>query len=206
MFKRFFDAENPLMRALAIAADLLILNLFTLVCCLPVLTAGASLSALCRCVQQIVRGEDGYLFRGFFRAFRENLLRGGLLGLLFLLAGGLIWLDYRLAAALVPPLRFTAAALGVLVLAAALYAFPLQARYENPLRTTLKNALFLTVACFPRTAGMVICTLALWLIALHFFNYALPVLLMFGFSLPCYVCALLYNEIFDRMEKDNDGL
>ena len=202
MFKRFFDAENPLMRALAVAADLLLLNLLTLLCSLPVLTLGAALTALCRSVQSIVRDEDSYLFRDYFRTLRDNLLRGSAMGLLFLLAGALIWLDYRLAEVFIPPLRLTAAALGVIVLAVALYAFPLQARYVNSFGGTLKNALTLTVAWFPRTVGMVVCTLALWLIALHFFRYALPVLLMFGFSLPCYVCALLYNDIFNTLEKD----
>ena len=200
MLKRVFDADNPLMRALAIAADLLLLNLLALLCSLPALTLGAALSALCDQVQRIVRGDETYVVRGFFRAFRSNLLKGAALGLVFLACGVLVWLDYRLALALVPAMRFAAAAVGILVLALALYAFPLQARFENSLGGTLKNAATLAVAYFPRTAGMVVCTLALWLIALRFFNYALPVLLMFGVSLPCYVCALLYRDIFEKLE------
>lgn len=198
--KRIFDADNPLMRALAVAADLLLLNLLTLLCSLPVLTLGAALSALCDQVQRIVRGEESYVVRGFFRAFRSNLLQGSALGLFFLACGALIWLDYRLALTLMPMLRFAAAAVGILVLAVGLYAFPLQARFENSLGATLKNAATLAVGFFPRTAGMVVCVLALWLIALHFFNYALPVLLMFGVSLPFYVCALLYRDIFEKLE------
>ena len=199
--KKIFDENNPLMRALSIAADLLFLNLLTLLCSLPVVTAGAALSALCDSVQHIVRDEQSYLVKAYFRSFRSNLLKGSLLGLIFLGAAALVYLDWLAAAAYAPALRFSAAAVGVIVLAVALYAFALQARYENTIGATLKNAATLMVAYFPRTAGMVVCTLAIWLIALHFLRYALPLLLMFGISLPCYVCALLYQEIFEKMEK-----
>ena len=202
MFKRIFDANNPLMQALSVAADLLVLNLLTLLCSLPVLTLGAALTALNDAVLRIIRGEDTYLLRSYFRAFRANLLKGSALGLLFLLAGALVWLDYRVALAVAPPLRFTAAAVGVLVLALALYAFALLSRYENTLAGTLKNAASLAVAFFPKTLGMVVCTVAIWVICLNFVNYALPVLLLFGLSLPCYVSALFYTGIFESLEKE----
>ena len=202
--KRLFDENNPLMRALSVAADLLFLNLLTILCSVPVVTAGAALSALCDIVQHIVRGEETYIVRSFFRSFRSNLWKGSLLGLIFLSAAVLIWLDYRAASAYIPELRFAAAAVGVIALAAALYAFALQARYENSIGGTLKNAVSLMIAYFPRTLGMLICTLGMWLIALHFVRYALPVLIMFGISLPCYVCALLYNGIFEKLEKKED--
>ena len=201
MFKRFFDAGNPLMQGLAIAADLLFLNLLTLVCCLPVFTAGAALTALSDLAQQLVRGEETYVLRGYFRSFRSNFKKGCLLGLIFLGAAALVWLDYRVALAVMPVMRFAAAAVGVLVLAAAIYAFALQARFENSLGGTLKNALALVPAYFPVTLGMVVCTLALWIIALRFINYALPVMLMFGLSLPAYVCAQLYKGVFEKLAR-----
>ena len=202
--RKIFDDNNPLMRALSVAADLLFLNLLTLLCSLPVLTLGAALSALCDSVQHLVRGDESYLLKSFFRSFRGNLKKGSLLGLIFLFAAVLVYLDYLAAAAYIPILRLSAGAVGVIVLGAALYAFPLQARYENSIGGTLKNALALMIAYFPRTLGMVVCTLALWLLALRFLNYALPLLLMFGLSLPFYVCALLYQDIFETMEKKEE--
>ena len=38
--------ENPVMRALSTTADLIMLNLLTILCCLPVVTVGAALTAL----------------------------------------------------------------------------------------------------------------------------------------------------------------
>ena len=205
MLKRFFDAGNPLMQALSVAADLLMLNLLTLLCCLPVVTAGAALTALNDMCIRIIRGEDNYILKPFFRSFVSNLKLGSIMGLLFMLAGGLVWLDYRLAELYFPPLRITAAAVGLIVLAVALYAFALLARYENTLRKTLKNAATLAVAFFPRTLGMMVCVVGLALLCLNFLNFALPILIMFGLSLPCYVCLLLLNGVFEKLEQKEEN-
>ena len=44
--RRLFDLDNPLMQGLSIVADMLILNLLTLICSLPLLTAGTALTAM----------------------------------------------------------------------------------------------------------------------------------------------------------------
>lgn len=42
----FFNSESPIMSFLGRVADLVWLNLLTLICCIPVVTAGAALTAL----------------------------------------------------------------------------------------------------------------------------------------------------------------
>ena len=87
------------------------------------------------------------------------------------------------------------------MLALALYAFALLSRYENGLWATLKNAAALAVGFFPRTLMMLVFTLGLWLLGIHFVRWGAPVLLMFGFSLPAYMCALWLNGVFNKIEK-----
>ena len=43
---RIFNAESPLMEGLSKVADLVILNLLVLLCCIPVITAGAALTGM----------------------------------------------------------------------------------------------------------------------------------------------------------------
>ena len=61
-----FDMENPLMRALAVVADLILLNFLTIIGMIPVVTAGASLTARNDVLQHIVRKEEGYIARSFW--------------------------------------------------------------------------------------------------------------------------------------------
>lgn len=205
MLNRIFDMDNPLMRALGGICDLLVLNLLTVLCALPVVTAGAAFTALYDVLLRIVRREDDGVVRGFFRAFRSNLKKGSALGLIFLLAFAVLLVDYNLADAFAPMLRVAVVAAALIVCATALYAFALLARYENTLLQTLKNAATLSVAFFPRTLGLLVFTVALWLLCLHFFTIALPVLLMFGLSLPAYIGALLFDPMFQNLEhKEED--
>ena len=122
-----------------------------------------------------------------------------------LAAAGLLYFDYLCALAYAPIFRYGIAALAVLLLALSIYTSALMARYENSFGTTLKNAAVLAVGYFPQTLGMVCFTAALWLICIHFWRYGTPILIMFGFSLPCYVCVLLMRKMFDQLEEKEDG-
>ena len=202
--RRIFDMENPFMRAMATACDLLALNLLTLVCCLPVITAGAAVAAMNDIAIHIVRQEESYIIRPFFRSFAANFQKGTLLWLLLLLAAALLALDYMAALAYIPALRAGVAAIAVLALAVSLYAFPLLARYENTLRGTLKNAAVLMVSYFPRTLCMVAASVGFWLLSVRFFRIGAPLLLLFGLSLPCYICALLLDGVFHTLDGSED--
>ena len=199
--KKIFDMENPFMRTLSMLADLMVLNLLTLVCILPVVTGGAALTALIDACIRLVRQEDASLARDYFRAFKSNFKKGTLLWLLFLLAAVLLYFDYLAALAFVPPMRVGIFALALLLLAFAFYAFGLLARYENPLKTTLKNAAALMVGFFPRTLLMLLFAVGVWWLCLRYFSFGSLVLLLVGLSLPAYLCAQLLNGVFEKIEK-----
>ena len=193
--------ENPVMRALSTTADLIMLNLLTILCCLPVVTVGAALTALNTAAIKIVRGEESAPVKDYFRAFRVNFKKGTILGLVFLLVFVVLIVDYLAAGNAVSILRPVIAAIALLVLMLGQYAFAMLARYENTLRGTLKNALLLSIGYFPRTLGMAVFAAALWLLAIQFLRYGAPILFLFGFSLPCYVTILLMQGIFAKLEN-----
>ena len=196
-----FDMENPVMRALSTTADLIMLNLLTILCCLPVVTVGAALTALNTAAIKIVRGEETAPVKDYFRAFRVNFKKGTILGLVFLLVFAVLIVDYLAAGNAVSILRPVIAAIALLVLMLGQYAFAMLARYENTLRGTLKNAMLLSIGYFPRTLGMAVFAAALWLLAIQFLRYGAPILFLFGFSLPCYVTILLMQGIFAKLEN-----
>ena len=45
-------------------------------------------------------------------------------------------------------------------------------------------------------------TLALWLLALSFLGFGVPILFLFGLSLPCYVTCLLMQGVFKKLENE----
>ena len=58
---KLFNPESRFMEALSTISDLMILNLVTLVCCLPVITIGAALTGMHYVLLKMVRREEGYI-------------------------------------------------------------------------------------------------------------------------------------------------
>ena len=200
--KKLFDMNNPFMKTLTVAADLLILNLLVIVVSIPLITIGPAMTAMNDIVIRIVRGIEGYTVRPFFKSFAANFKKGALLSLILIAVGAIIYFDYLAAVTYIPQMRAAIIAIGVIALAIFSYAFALMARYENTIRATLKNAVILAVANFPRTLLMVVASVGLWVACVNFYKIGTPILVLFGFSLPCYVNILMINGVFHKMDGD----
>ncbi len=201
------DLNGKLVQIMSRVGDVLILNLLTIVCSLPVVTLGAAFTAAYDMSLRLLRHQEGYVARGFFRAFRSNFPRATALWLIFL--GVLvISIGDLLVRPYLPQLHFLLTVAAVvqilLVLAIALYAFPLQARFENSISGTLRNSILLAVCRAPQTAAMVLITLVPVLI---FLFVPLPDTLLSCFITLCvllwvggaiYLNARIVRQIFQR--------
>ena len=66
---RFFNPDNPIMEFIAKIFDLILLNLIFIFSCVPIITIGASTSALSYVTLKMVRGEDSYIWHNFLILF-----------------------------------------------------------------------------------------------------------------------------------------
>ena len=69
---RFFNMDNKFFVFMGRVADLLLLNFLCILCCIPVVTAGASITALYYVTLKMARDEESYIARSFFRSFKQN--------------------------------------------------------------------------------------------------------------------------------------
>lgn len=202
---RFLDMDSPLMRVLNRVGDLLILNILMIICCIPVITIGAAYTGMHYVLLKMVRDREGYLVRGFFKSFVQNFKQATLIWLLMLLiiavyVGDILIFNYS---DMVFPKPVVAAVLAVaiILLMAAVYVFPLQSRFENPIKNTLKNALILAFANLPKTLLMMV-LYALPLVICYFSTYAMLFVFLFGISAPAYGAAWMYSGIFKKLEPE----
>ena len=82
-----FAADSKLTVVLNTIGNLMVLNILALICMIPVVTAGSSLTALYTMTMRIVRKEEGSIIRGFFGAFKDNLKKSTAI---WLMGGGLL--------------------------------------------------------------------------------------------------------------------
>lgn len=204
---KIFDMDSPLMRFLNRVGDMLILNFVMILCCIPVITIGAACTAMHYVLLKIVRDEEGYLVRGFFKSFVRNFKQATIAWLLMLVVIAVYlgdWLIFSYSGIAFPKaLVIAVVAVGVIALMISLYVFPLIARFENTVRNTIKNAAILAFANLPKTLGMAF-LYALPLIIGYFSAYSYIFIFMFGISLPAYGAAWLYSGIFKKFEPESE--
>ena len=93
---RFFNIDSPIMHFLGRVADLMILNLVTLICCLPVVTIGASLTAMHYVLLKMVRNRESYIVRSFFKSFKANFKQATIIWMIILLLLVVFIMDLRI--------------------------------------------------------------------------------------------------------------
>ena len=207
---RFNWTDNVVMRALGKIGDMICLNVMWLICCIPIITIGASTTALYTVMLRMVKNEEGYIFRGFLKAFKSNFKQSTLIWLILLLLG-IVWtVDFRVAgfmpgmAGIILSAIFLA--LGFILLSVTIYIFPLTARYENGIKATFKNALILTVAKLPYTFLMVAIVVAavfatMW--STFTLLFSLPLWLFFGVSLIVWIDSYILRRVFVVFENSD---
>lgn len=204
---RFLDLDSPFMRALSRMADLMILNLLVLVLCIPVITAGAAFTAMHFVLLKIVRGEEGYLVRGFFKSFKQNFRQATILWLMILAVVALIIFDLVVLGSSIMdmPRIYTILilAIALLMLIIGVYIFPVLARFDNSIKNTIRNAFFISFLNLPKSILMVV-VLFLPAIIAYFISYSVIFVILFGISVPAYISAYLYSGIFKRFEPEQE--
>lgn len=203
-----FSMDNLFFRTVGKLVDLVWINILTLVCALPVVTGGASLSAMYYLLMRMAENDEGALTRGFFRAFRENFKNATKvwLGILAVLALYL-YNFYLLNAGILDGFGILKKVSLVLIVAILLvtvmianYVFALFARYDSGVRQTLKNAALLTFAFFPRSLCMVV--LSLFPLALMMLsNYFFWLWFLYGIAFPGYFISMLMVAVFEKTEN-----
>ena len=200
---KLFSPDSKFMRFMSVLGDLMLLNFIFLLCSIPVVTIGASLTALYTVVFRIVREKDSRgVLAQFFESFRQNFRRATGMWLLLLPAGALLVLDLMLFSVVTGVMRWLSILfllLMVLVLFTAGYAFPLLSQFENGVKTTLKNALFLSLGYLPRTLAVTalnVLPFALLYFNLYLFLYVGFLWVFLYFSSAAYLNARTLEKVF----------
>lgn len=158
----FFNMDSPVMRFLSRLCDLMILNILCLICCIPIVTIGASITALYSVTLKMVKGEDSYIAKGFFKGFRQNFKISTIIWLILLVIGALLAFDFRatnmLPAAFQNVFRVLVGAFITFYILLFSYIFPYIARFENGIKDTIKNSVLISILNLPRTILIVLFT------------------------------------------------
>lgn len=213
---RLFDMDSGIMRFLTRVADLMILNLLFVATCIPIVTIGASCTALYYVTLKMVRNEDAYIARSYFRSFRQNFKQATIMWLIVLVFIIVILLDFRILGlsessglSVVRVGVFAAGIFGVMILT---YLFPVLSKFYNTVKRTFINSFLMSIRHLPQTVIMIaisVAAVALTILNNFTFMYGILMWVLLGFSTIALAKSWFLVRIFDhyipKETEDADG-
>ena len=183
----FFNYDNPVWRFVGRIWDLFILNLLWVICSIPILTFGASTTAMYYCTLKIAKDRDsGGMFTMFFHSFKDNIGQSTIIWIIMALIGGVLFFDIRFFS----------------------FYSPIQAKFINPIKQTFKLALFMSIKHLVRTiiilAGSLIILIAVYYLIMRLPGVMSMLVLILGSGISLFQ-ASQFNMVFDKyINEDNE--
>lgn len=200
-----FKLESPFMNFLNKVADIMILGVVFMIACIPVFTAGAAFTAAYYIGFKMVKNEESYIIKGFFKAFKENFKQATIIWILVLLFAALLMADYRIilysGIAFASWIRIAMISVTLIVLLGIVFVFPIQARFENTVKNTIKNAFLMALSHLP-SAFLLIIIYAVPYLILFFVPQLLPAVFLLGFGCIFYFKCFVLLRVFRKYETE----
>lgn len=199
--KKSRSDENPIIALFSWFSDMIVLNFITLICCLPIITIGAALTAAHFAALKLHRAE-GSLIKNYFKSFKENFWQSTALWIMYVLFLAVSYLTFITLSTGAGdfPLILEGCILGVAVFVSFVYlwVFPLQSKFVNTIFKTVRLSLFMAFKHIFISLAMLIFTVLPFLVTLQLFT----VFVLFGLSVPIYFCAVCYDKLFRGFEAE----
>ena len=205
-----FNLDGPILQFIKKIVYSVYLNILWFVCCIPIVTIGASTTALFYVTLKMAKNEEGNITKSFFHSFKDNLKQGTKIWLILLSLGIILGIDgyvlYHIRFenifwTLCMAVFFVAAAAYAIVL---MYIFPLLARFDNTVGAMFKNALFIGIRFLFCTVLMAVIYFVMLLVIIRIFTPAV----IFGEGLCALLCSYMLSNILllcqERTEKRQD--
>lgn len=201
-----FSTNSPLWRAMSTLADLVWLNILFVLCSIPLITVGASLSAMYSVTLKICANEEESITKDFFKSFRENFKQATVLWLIMLGVGIFLIVDFLivpfLGGVIYEIVFWFLCVIGILYIMVFSFLFPLQSKFANTTKRMFLNAILMSIRhLLPTTVVVALLTAVPGLIVYFkielLFKY-MPIVFLLLFSGLAFLNSKLLLPIFRK--------
>ena len=213
-------SDSPVIAFLNKLTDLVLLNVLWLICSIPVVTMGASTTAMYYVSITSIRLGDGYVVRRFFKSFRDNFRAVTPVWLFMMVCGALFTFDlifWNQVEGMIGKVMLIVSVVIIIILSLiGLWVFPVFAKFEGNRRNLLKNAAAFAIGYLPYTAIVLVITGAV-VYANMVSVVANSIMLFIGFALLAYIQSFFFYRVFmnhidekyddfDKFADDNETI
>lgn len=195
--KNFLSMDGPLVRFSDKILFSIWLVILWMITSIPIITIGASTSALCYVMLKVDREEEGHITRQFFSAFKSNFKKGTIIWLIMLFVGlfvtGYMYISGISGITVGKVMLVVNVVILIWYFSIMEYIFFILAKYEN----TVKNYFKLSCYFASRYIIQTIILLALTVGVVFATNYAF-ILFPFAFTIKVMIASSIINGVFDK--------
>jgi len=198
---KLFNVDNLLFRFMGRISDLMILNFLWIICSLPIITIGASTTALYNVTLKLVDETEGYLFKNFFKSFKENLKKATIIWIIILFVSCIIgvnlnfWIKYKSIAGYIP--MSIILLILFLFLPTEIYIFPILSKFNTTIKETIKYAFILSIKYLPYSIIIILIS-SIFIILTVIFPVAILFMIFVGVAFYAYISSYLFGMIFKK--------
>ncbi len=206
---KFFRFDGPYSEFMKKVFDLVLLQLLWVVFSLPLITVGASTTALFSITMKMVKNEEPYIIKGYVASFRENfrestvLIAAGAASALWAVL--MLWLCLKGGGSVLRGIGIVYAGILFVFLVTLVYLFPVQARYNNTAVCQIRNSMRLGLMHLPFSILLLLIPSAFILLT-AFVRPLFPVMIAFwiacGVSVTAYLQSFILNLVFAKNERE----
>lgn len=205
-FGGIFSVDSKFSVVMSKLFDLMVLNFIFIIMCIPIVTIGANLTAMSYVTLRMSRNEDSYVWKSYWKSFRENFKQSTIIWLLMFALGLFlvsdIYLTIKVMTGWLTNIKYFFFFLALVYIFVFLYVFPVQSRFYNKIKYTLRNSFLFAIRHLPYTLLMVLVVVGPTFVALMaggaVFNYFILVVILAGFSGTSYINSIFLNKIFKK--------
>ena len=202
--KNLFHVNGPLIQFFLTLRDFVVLNILWIIFSIPIITIGASTSALYSVTFKIAQDKDTYVGKQFINAFKENLRQATKIELILFIPalclgfGLFFWATFE---SVVGTVISTLCIIFLLMLVGtAIFAFPLVGRYENTTLQTIRNSLYFCMNNKPFTLIFMLLIVGGFILNVLTAPTAV-IMCFFGYSFIAYINSYLMLKILTKWEN-----
>ncbi len=202
---KLFSYDGGIIGFLNKVVDCAFLSILWIIFSIPIVTMGAATSALYYTAYKVIRYDRSHVLKEFWRAFKDNFKQSTIVSCLLLVFYVILIENVYLyfggfyEGLITRPLLIFNLVFGCIVTTWALHVFPFISRFENKLKISLKNCVFIAI----RHLGSSILLFILFLIAV-FALYFFPIAIILVPALYMLLATFILEPIYRRYMSDED--
>lgn len=158
----FFNSDSRLMKVLSKIFDIGYLSIVFILFCIPMVTIGASLTALYYTTVKVIRRDRGYVFQEFWHSFKTNFINATIMWIMQAALTALLYLNITFTSGTVKNLDSVGffsgiyLVLGIIIYAISCYVYPVLSRFMMNKRKVIRMSLFLAIRYIYITIPLII--------------------------------------------------